>query len=66
MSECLVRLISLIFSCYFCSSANVGYLELLVFVENDEDLGENLIREGYAVARPERLIPRESECFLVD
>lgn len=50
----------------FFSSVNVGYLELLVGVNGNEDLGEKLIREGYAVPRISNYVPAENEKFLVD
>lgn len=56
----------LIYLCHFYSSANVGYLELLISLENGDDLGESLIRKGFATARPKEFVPMESEYFLVD
>lgn len=50
----------------FCSSSNAGYLELLVSVENNEDLGEKLIQAGYAVLKTTSSVPGENELFLVD
>lgn len=50
----------------FFSSANIGHLELLIFDDKGEDLGEVLINKGFAVLRSDEYIPRESECLLVD
>lgn len=42
----------------------MGYLEVLMSVEGD--LGEHLVHKGFAVKKPNGLVPRENELLLVE
>lgn len=44
----------------------MGYLELIVEDEDGNDIGENLIKKGWAIAKTQHFFPSKDEMMLVD